>query len=97
MLVQDGSGYAIDPQKMMKAVEYGIGSFLNSQYSGGPIDGLPGLNASQWITLVNGIQTYVMKNTPQNISSTPIPMLYGLDSVHGATYVYGSTYFPHVC
>jgi len=95
MLLVSNTANVVDATKMKKAVSYGVGSFLNNPVSGGPINGVIGLNASQWITLVNAIQTQVMTATPANISSTAIPMVYGLDSVHGADYVYGATLFPH--
>jgi len=55
------------------------------------VNGKSGLNASEWINFINQIQTINMK-----YSNSSIPIIYGLDSVHGAVYVYGSTYFPHV-
>ena len=55
------------------------------------MNGKSGLNASEWINFINQIQTINMK-----YSNSSIPIIYGLDSVHGAVYVYGSTYFPHV-
>jgi beta-glucosidase len=49
-----------------------------------------GWNATQWIDVINTIQKPFMALNP------PIPMIYGLDSVHGATYIKGAALFPHV-
>eukprot|EP01116_Phalansterium_solitarium_P000233 TRINITY_DN10135_c0_g1_i1.p1 TRINITY_DN10135_c0_g1~~TRINITY_DN10135_c0_g1_i1.p1 ORF type:complete len:776 (+),score=271.65 TRINITY_DN10135_c0_g1_i1:102-2429(+) len=87
-------GVTLNTAKLQQAVEYGIGSYLNSPFSGGPLNGVNGFNVTDWITFLNDIQRYVLANTPNTMGVT-VPMLYGLDSVHGANYVYGATMFPH--
>ncbi len=82
-MVTDGQGQSIriNPEKLRKAVgEYGVGSILNVND-----EALP---ASKWQEIIREIQAEVNK------SRLKIPVLYGLDSIHGANYVAGSTLFP---
>lgn len=88
MLLKDGSTNEFDDAKLHKAInDYNIGSFLNSPFSG---DAYGGFTADQWRSFVDTIQNFTMTQ-----SRLKIPMIYGLDSVHGANYVIGSTLFPH--
>ncbi|GAA2639608.1 beta-glucosidase [Paractinoplanes durhamensis] len=61
---------------------------LGSVLSGGGSVPTPNTPAA-WVDMVNTFQTYAL--------STPlkIPMLYGIDAVHGHSNVYGATVFPH--
>ncbi|KXN68296.1 glycoside hydrolase family 3 protein [Conidiobolus coronatus NRRL 28638] len=62
------------------------GSFLNN------LADSTDLNAAvpaTWVRVMNEIQDYIQKNTRLRI-----PMIYGLDSVHGANYIRGATLFP---
>ncbi|RYF67406.1 MAG: hypothetical protein EOO39_21325 [Cytophagaceae bacterium] len=61
--------------------EWGIGSFLNVPSSGSP-------NVTQWQALMESLQQVATTNGPK------LPVIYGLDSVHGANYVLGSVMFP---
>jgi beta-glucosidase len=82
-MVCDGKdqGLTIDPQKLQKAIaQYGVGSILNVKDEALPLD--------RWHELIGQIQT-AAKNTRLHI-----PVLYGIDSIHGANYVQGSTLFP---
>ena len=64
--------------------EYGIGSVL----SGG--GGNPEVNnAENWLEMVNSYLVGGQKSRLQ------IPVLYGVDAVHGHSNVYGATMFPH--
>lgn len=72
----------IDPAKLNKAlVEYHVGSILNC---GGHAYGL-----EQWHTIINEIQTVATTKT-----RLKIPVVYGIDAIHGANYTLGSTLFP---
>ncbi len=44
----------------------------------------------EWHRIVKSVQDYVMEN-----SRHEIPILFGIDGVHGANYTAGSTLFPH--
>ncbi|ELR17827.1 xylosidase [Acanthamoeba castellanii str. Neff] len=75
---------------------YGIGSYLNTPFTGSaPVwdrNGKPeiGWNVTQWIEFVNTVQ-----ETALQYGNSSVPIIYGLDSVHGANYVRGAVMFPH--
>ena len=72
----------IEPTKLHKAlVEYHVGSILNC---GGHAYGL-----DQWHTIINTIQQVATTET-----RLKIPVIYGIDAIHGANYTLGSTLFP---
>jgi beta-glucosidase len=61
--------------------KYGLGCVHNTpSYPASPFD---------WYTIVKNIQDYALKN-----SRLGIPVIYGIDNIHGANYVMGSTMFP---
>jgi beta-glucosidase len=68
---------------------YHVGSILNTPFSGGLIDGEVGWTPQQFRDVIVDIQE-IARNTSN------LPVLYGIDSIHGASYVYGSTLFPQV-
>ena len=77
----DDQDVRIDPVKLEKAInQYGVGSILNVNNQALPID--------RWHEIIGAIQTAAMKNRHK------IPVIYGIDSIHGANYVQGSTLFP---
>ncbi|KAF5744943.1 lysosomal beta glucosidase-like [Tripterygium wilfordii] len=65
--------------------DYSIGSLL----SGGGSTPLPQATAEDWINMVNGFQNGSLS------SRLGIPMIYGIDAVHGHNNVYKATIFPH--
>src|SRR6267142_2172576 len=72
----------IDPAKLDKAIaRYGVGSILNVADQA--------LTADQWQDIIRQIQEAATKRTRLGI-----PVLYGIDSIHGANYVRGATLFP---
>ncbi|MBX5477516.1 MAG: glycoside hydrolase family 3 C-terminal domain-containing protein [Pyrinomonas methylaliphatogenes] len=72
----------IDPAKLEKAiVEYGVGSILNVRDQALPIE--------KWHEIIRQIQEVATKRTRLGI-----PVIYGIDSIHGANYVQGATLFP---
>src|SRR6188474_454537 len=72
----------LDPAKLDKAVvKYGVGSILNVSDQA--------LTVDHWHEIISQIQEAATKKTRLGI-----PMIYGIDSIHGATYVLGSTMFP---
>lgn len=68
--------------------DYKIGSILNSPFSGGQINGVSGWTAAQYREMIINLQ----KITEQTTSK--IPIIYGIDSIHGATFVKGAALFP---
>jgi beta-glucosidase len=71
----------IDNEKLEKAVvKYGVGSILNVNNQALSID--------RWYETIEAIQSAAQR------TRLKIPVLYGIDSIHGANYVQGSTLFP---
>src|SRR5712664_1108574 len=82
-MVTDGTGpeLRINPDKLRKAVgEYGVGSILNVNDQA--------LSVEKWHEIIRAIQEEAKK------SRLKIPVLYGIDTIHGANYIAGSTLFP---
>jgi beta-glucosidase len=82
-MVTSGSDQTIqiDPAKLEKAVvKYGVGSILN-------VNG-QALTADKWHEIIRQIQEAAGR------TRLKIPVLYGIDSIHGANYVQGTTLFP---
>jgi len=74
-------GIQIDSAKLEKAViKYGVGSILNVKDQALPIE--------KWHDIIRKIQEASQRNRLK------IPVIYGIDSIHGANYVRGSTLFP---
>eukprot|EP01032_Pedospumella_encystans_P011602 gene11602-13481_t len=79
----------VDYAKMKQWVDdYKIGSILNSPFSGGPINGEIGWNASKTREMIINMQE-IAQSTPSKV-----PIIYGLDSIHGANYIKGAALFP---
>lgn len=71
----------IDPAKLEKAVvKYGVGSILNV--------------ADQALTLDRWHETIRQIQDAAKRTRLKIPVLYGIDTIHGANYVQGATLFP---
>jgi beta-glucosidase len=71
----------IDPERLDKAVvRYGVGSILNVSEQA--------LTPDKWHDTINHIQEAAKK------TRLGIPVIYGIDSIHGANYVQGATLFP---
>jgi beta-glucosidase len=71
----------IDPAKLEKAVvKYGVGSILNVADQA--------LTLDRWHETIRQIQDAAKKTRHK------IPVLYGIDTIHGANYVQGATLFP---
>ncbi len=72
----------LDPVKLREAlVKYHVGSILNC--------GGHAIPRKQWLEIIGGIQEVAQKET-----RLKIPVVYGIDAIHGANYVSGSTLFP---
>lgn len=63
-------------------VNYHVGSLLNSPNT-------RARTAEWWTNVISQIQEVALKET-----RTKVPVIYGLDQIHGATYTAGSTMFP---
>jgi beta-glucosidase len=82
-MITDGQAGAVrvNPDKLRKAVsEYGVGSILNVKDVALP--------PAKWREIIGAIE--------QAAAATrlKIPVIYGLDTIHGANYIAGATIFP---
>ncbi|MEM9274011.1 MAG: glycoside hydrolase family 3 N-terminal domain-containing protein [Cyanobacteria bacterium P01_F01_bin.143] len=74
--------YEVEPKKLREAItKYHIGSILNIHESA--------LNLAEWQQLITQIQDLATQETPNGI-----PILYGIDAIHGANYTREATLFP---
>jgi beta-glucosidase len=81
--ITDGGGnnIKINPAKLEKAISrYGVGSILNVKDVALSID--------KWHEIIGAIQQAAQK------TRLKIPVIYGIDTIHGANYVQGATLFP---
>lgn len=80
---ENPDGHQLDEEKLRHAiVEKHVGSILNVHNMA--------FSAAHWHKTITRIQDLATKETKQKI-----PVLYGIDSVHGANYVREATLFPH--
>ncbi len=74
----------IDVKKLQEAIsKYHIGSILNVGCASGTI------SLENWHKILNTIHT-----ENKILSKNKIPILYGIDAIHGANYTMGATLFP---
>ncbi len=77
----DDQGVEIDQEKLDKAIaKYGVGSILNVNNQA--------LTLDHWHRIIGPIQEAAKK------TRLKIPVIYGVDSIHGANYIQGATLFP---
>ncbi|RPF74884.1 MAG: beta-glucosidase [Rickettsiales bacterium TMED289] len=73
----------VDPKRVKRAiVEYNIGSVLNTINT-------TAQTKETWYKTISDIQKYAIDSTRMKI-----PIIYGIDAIHGTTYTAGSTMFP---
>jgi beta-glucosidase len=78
----ENKGFPVDMNKLETAImTYHVGSILNTPY-----DKTQSLHT--WIKVTTSVQDTAKK------TRLKIPVLYGIDAIHGATYTEGSTLFP---
>lgn len=71
----------IDPEKLKEAIlTYHVGSILNV--------GAHTLSLNEWKNIIPAIQN------PYATGKTNIPIIYGIDAIHGMNYTVGGTLFP---
>jgi len=81
--VKGSSPIKLDETKLREAVvKYGVGSFINNGLG-------RALSLEEWAYVNKTIQDIIRTET-----SNQIPLLYGIDSIHGATFVLDATLFP---
>lgn len=73
----------LDPAEMKKALgDYHIGSVLNTANN-------RALTTQKWYDIISEIQ-----KTSIQLNAHKVPVIYGVDEIHGATYTAGATMFP---
>ena len=78
----DGKVKQIDNKKLKNAIEnYHVGSILNTAGTAYSIE--------KWHKILTQIQDIALE------TKNKVPVLYGIDAIHGVTYTKGSTLFPH--
>ncbi|KAJ8526059.1 hypothetical protein ON010_g15124 [Phytophthora cinnamomi] len=85
--VMNGTTRELNETAVRMFAQQNVGSYLNT-YWDGPINGTYGYNASEFRSLIGRIQKISMEENGGH------PIIYGIDSVHGANYVDGSVLFP---
>jgi beta-glucosidase len=74
--------HKLDPAKLEEAIlKYHVGSILNVGDHGHPLQ--------HWHEIITAIEDVATKKTEHKI-----PVLYGIDAIHGVTYTNGATLFP---
>ncbi|CAL1356563.1 unnamed protein product [Linum trigynum] len=89
MTLQEKIGQMVQIERTVASPQVMKNYFIGSVLSGGGSS--PGVNASaqEWIKMVNQFQRDALS------TRLGIPMIYGIDSVHGHSTVYNATIFPH--
>jgi beta-glucosidase len=83
-----GDSEAVKPEELR---DYPLGSILSGGNSA-PLDGKDDAPVQTWIHTTEAFRTVSLE---QRQGHTTIPILYGMDSVHGASNFKGATVFPH--
>ncbi|ETV89748.1 hypothetical protein H257_00912 [Aphanomyces astaci] len=86
LATQDG-GKVVNVGKVHELANQGIGSYLNTPFVAALGDNY-GWNVHEWRHAIGQLQDV-------HIRTTGTPIIYGLDSLHGANYVKGAVLFPH--
>jgi|GEM_PF-6186147 len=74
--------FELDPAKVEDAVgKYCLGSVLNASNNRAK-------TKEEWFSVISTLQNRALKNRLK------IPIIYGIDAIHGATYTAGATMFP---
>ncbi|DBA00344.1 TPA: hypothetical protein N0F65_000529 [Lagenidium giganteum] len=77
----------LDEAKLRTFAKHKVGSYLNSPFAGGDKNGKYGWTAEEWRKVITRIQEISMEENGGH------PIIYGLDSVHGAGYVTNAVIF----
>ena len=76
--------------------EYGVGSVLSNPRHGCINDTTSASSVAAWREIVGEYQHWVLSNHSSLNATVPsVPLLWGLDSTHGAGYIDNATLFPH--
>jgi beta-glucosidase len=76
--------------------EYGVGSVLSNPRHGCINSTTSASSVAAWREIVGEYQRWVLSSgSSPNATTPPVPLLWGLDSTHGAGYIDHATLFPH--
>ncbi len=89
LFMKPGTSEVDYPKLKEYILKYEIGSVLNSPFSGGPVQGVTGWSAEQWRDLIIHIQQYATE-----LTTGRVPVIYGIDSIHGATFIKNAALMP---
>ncbi|XP_017428290.1 uncharacterized protein LOC108336370 [Vigna angularis] len=89
MTLEEKIGQMVQIERSIATPEVMKKYFIGSVLSGGGSVPKPNASAETWIQMVNGIQNGSLS------TRLGIPMIYGIDAVHGHNNVYKATIFPH--
>lgn len=89
MTLEEKIGQMVQIDRSVATIPVMRDHFIGSVLSGGGSTPLPHASAADWVKMVNEFQNGSLS------SRLGIPMIYGIDAVHGHNNVYNATIFPH--
>ncbi|KAM5546501.1 hypothetical protein ABKV19_002435 [Rosa sericea] len=89
MTLEEKIGQMVQIDRSVANVDTMKTYFIGSVLSGGGSAPLPEASAEDWVNMINGFQKGALA------SRLGIPMIYGIDAVHGHNNVFNATIFPH--
>ncbi|KAJ4883585.1 Glycosyl hydrolase family protein [Raphanus sativus] len=89
MTLQEKIGQMVQIERIVATPDVMKNYFIGSVLSGGGSVPAPKATPEAWVNMVNEIQKAALS------TRLGIPMIYGIDAVHGHNNVYGATIFPH--
>jgi beta-glucosidase len=89
MTLEEKIGQMVQIDRSVATVNIMRDYFIGSVLSGGGSAPLPEASAQNWVDMINEYQKGAL------VSRLGIPMIYGIDAVHGHNNVYNATIFPH--
>lgn len=89
MTLEEKIGQMVQIERLNATADVMKNYFIGSILSGGGSVPAPKASPQQWVDMVNEFQKAALS------SRLGIPMIYGIDAVHGHNNVYNATIFPH--
>ncbi|KAK9727095.1 hypothetical protein RND81_05G257500 [Saponaria officinalis] len=89
MTLEEKIGQMVQIERKVASADVMKTYFIGSVLSGGGSVPAPKASAEVWVNMVNELQKGALS------TRLGIPMIYGIDAVHGHNNVYGATIFPH--
>ncbi|CAN0923348.1 Beta-glucosidase BoGH3B [Linum grandiflorum] len=89
MTIEEKIGQMVQIDRLVASPDVMKKYFIGSVLSGGGSVPAPKASAQAWVDMVNGLQKGSLS------TRLGIPMIYGIDAVHGHNNVYKATIFPH--